>query len=158
MIRAFYTGSMSALELIAKNFQKIQFGIVIAILFLVWMFFRSNRPRSNFRTREADRSDLDRVLNSGPDLAQAKLRRRAPEAPPPLSLPGIRLEGAPHEILGVPENASEAEIMRAYKDAIKRFHPDTLQGKSQEQMKFYQEASARINDAKNRMLKQIRGS
>jgi DnaJ-domain-containing protein 1 len=151
---------MSTLEMIAKNFQKIQIGFLIAVFFLIWVFYKNNRGQSNFKTREADREDLDRILKSGPDLAQAKLKRRVPESPPPppLSLPGIRLDGAPHEILGIREDSSEAEIMRAYKDAIKRFHPDTLQGKTPEQMKFYQEASARINDAKNRMIKQVRGS
>ncbi|MBU6154834.1 MAG: J domain-containing protein [Bdellovibrionales bacterium] len=149
---------MSTLEMIARNFQKIQVLFLLAVLFLIWTFFKNNRSQSNFKTREADREDLDRILKPGPDLAQAKLRRKPPETPPhpPLALPGIRLEGAPHEILGVREDASETDILRAYKDAIKRFHPDTLQGKSEEQLRFYQEASARINDAKNQMLKRIR--
>jgi hypothetical protein len=151
---------MSTLELVARNFQRIQVGFLIAVFFLIWVFYKNNRAQSNFKTREADREDLDQILKSGPDLAQAKLKRKAPESPPPppLALPGIRLDGAPHEILGIREDALESEIMRAYKDAIKRFHPDTLQGKSPEQLKFYQDASARINDAKNRMLKQLRGN
>ena len=149
---------MSTLEWIARNFQKIQVIFLLAVLFLIWTFLKNNRGQSNFKSREADRGDLDRILNSGPDLAQAKMRRKPPEQPPPppLSLPGIRLEGEPHEILGIREDASEAEIVRAYKDAIKRFHPDTLQGKSASELRFYQEASARINDAKNRMLKSLR--
>jgi len=149
---------MHALELIAKNFQKIQVGIILAVLFLVWMFLRNSRSQSNFRSREADRDDLNRILKQGPDLAQAKLQRKQAEPPPrpPLSLPGIRLEGAPHEILGISESASEPEILKAYKDAIKRFHPDTLQGIPESQLKFYQDASAKINEAKNLMLKRLK--
>lgn len=149
---------MSTIEIIARNFQKIQILFLVAVLFLIWTFLKNQRGQSNFKSRESDREDLDRILKSGPDLAQAKLKRRSsePTPPPPLSLPGIRLEGAPHEILGIREEATEAEIMRAYKDAIKRFHPDTLQGKSPDQLRFYQDASARINDAKNKMLQQVR--
>ena len=48
--------------------------------------------------------------------------------------------------------------MRAYKDAIKRFHPYRIQGQAEEQLRFYQEASAKINDAKNEMIKRVRGN
>ena len=46
--------------------------------------------------------------------------------------------------------------MRAYKEAIKRFHPDRIQGQAQEQLQFYQQASAKLNEAKDEMLKKIR--
>ena len=61
-----------------------------------------------------------------------------------------------HEILGIAENANEAEVMRAYKDAIKQYHPDRIQGQAQEQIKFYQEAASQLNQAKETMIQKIR--
>lgn len=33
----------------------------------------------------------------------------------------------PYEVLGIPENASEEEIKRAYKEMVKKYHPDKYQ-------------------------------
>jgi DnaJ-domain-containing protein 1 len=148
---------MTIPELVSQHFIKIQVVVFCVGLFFSLRFFRSNQEESRFKVREADRKDLDR-LKQGPDLAQAKFARKpnSQPPPPPLSLPGIRLAGAPHEILGVEETATEAQVMRAYKDAIKRFHPDRIQGQAKEQIQFYQEASAKLNQAKEEMLKIIR--
>ena len=148
---------MNLLELIARNFVKIQFVLFIVGVFVCLRMLSSTQSRSHFRAREADRSDLTK-LREGPDLAEAKLRpKHAPKSEmPPLALPGIRLSGEPHEILGVDEDASEVEIMRAYKDAIKRFHPDRIQGQAKEQIQFYEQASAKLNQAKDDLLKSTR--
>ncbi len=98
---------------------------------------------------------MNRIQRQGPSLADAKLKKRENNKPP-LSLPGIRLDGEPHEILGIDEHASEPEILRAYKEKIKLFHPDRIQGQAREQIKFYEEASAKINLAKEAMLEQIK--
>ncbi len=149
---------MEIAEWIARNFETIQKGILILGLLSALWFLRIRQNPSQFRAREADRSDLDRFLNSSPESGRSS---RAPgprknRPPPPLLLPGIRLTGEPHEILGIPENSTELEILRAYKEAIKRFHPDTIQGSAREQMRFYEEASARINDAKETMIRRLR--
>ena len=145
------------LQWVAENFQKSQYLILGAVLIAAWMGLRSRSPQSQFKSREADRSDLNR-LRGGEDLANAKLNKPAPAKPkaPPLHLPGIRLHGEPHEVLGIQANASEAEVMKAYKDAIKQYHPDRIQGQAQEQIKFYQEASSQLNQAKEAMIQKIR--
>jgi DnaJ-domain-containing protein 1 len=141
-----------------ETFQKSQWIMIGAVLLLAWFGFRSKDTKSQFRKRESDRDDLNKLRN-GPDLAQAKISRPAKPEPKkaPLSLPGIRLHGAPHEILGIAENANEAEVMRAYKDAIKQYHPDRIQGQAQEQIKFYQEAASQLNQAKESMMQRLRG-
>ncbi len=136
-----------------KHFEKSQIAILIIIIVAAWSGVRSRRE-SQFKVREADRTDPIRIKRNN-DLANAKMKK--PEVkPPPLSLPGIRLQGEAHEILGIKGDASEPEIMKAYKDAIKMYHPDRIQGQATEQMKFYQEAAAKLNQAKDTMLKAIK--
>lgn len=137
---------MSLVENIVRNFERIQFGLIGLVAGAVFFYLMKRRPASKFRMREADRKDLGR---SKPGQGRA-------QPPPPLSLPGIRLNGEPHEILGIRADAGESEILRAYKEAIKRFHPDTIQGPAKEQLEFYQQASAAINNAKNQMIKNLR--
>ena len=145
---------MSFTEFISRYFVKIQWAIGLISAFIFIRMLRSSQTSSHFKVREADRADLNR-LKGGPDLAQAKIAKKEPP-PPPLALPGTRTEGLAHEILGIDEHASEIEIMKAYKDAIKRYHPDRIQGPAQEQLQFYQHLSAKLNQAKDEMLKRRR--
>ena len=142
---------------IADHFQLLQVIFLIVVILVAFTSWKSNQGNSNFKRRESERPDLDRI-KKGPELANARLRYTPPGKPnqPPLSLPGIRLHGAPHEVLGIDENSTEAEIMKAYKDAIKLYHPDRIQGEAQSQMAFYQEASAKLNQAKDEMIKALR--
>ena len=156
---ASYNEEVSLLQFIAEHFKESQIILLLIGVGTAFFMLKSREAPSQFRVREADRKDLNQILGKkDSDLAAAKLTRKAekPKAPP-LALPGMRLNGESHEILGVAENANEVEIMRAYKEAIKRFHPDRIQGQAQEQMQFYQEASAKLNQAKDEMLKRIRG-
>ena len=147
---------MTVTEFVSKNFIRFQVIIFVAGIFIWLKYMRGDDDTSNFRVREADRTDLNR-LRDGPELAHAKLtKKNTTHPPPPLSLTGIRLDGAAHEILGISEDATEAEVMKAYKNSIKRFHPDRIQGQAQEQMQFYEQASVKINLAKETMLKNLR--
>jgi DnaJ-domain-containing protein 1 len=137
---------MTLPEFVSKNFVRIQLIIFIGGILIWYRFAQTNKTETRFRSREADRKDLDR-LRAGPDLGEAKLvHKPQPIKAQPLALPGIRMNGEAHEILGVDENASEAEIMKAYKESMKRFHPDRIQG----------QASSKLNQAKETMLKTAR--
>ena len=144
-----------SLQWVADHFGKLQFFLLAMAIFFVWNNIRTNTNASNFKKREANRDDLDRLMKNEHDLANAKIRKPK-SVIPPLSLPGISLTGEPHEILGVDLEASESEIMRAYKDKIKRFHPDRIQGQAKDQMKFYEQASAKINQAKEAMISNLK--
>lgn len=132
---------------VADHFALVQISFLAIVVLAGWNALRSNQKQTSFRSREAERSDLDR-LN--------KIESSIGKKPTPLALPGITLTGKPHEILGVAETANESEIMRAYKERIKLFHPDRIQGEAKNQMRFYQDASAKINEAKEAMIAEIR--
>lgn len=148
---------MSVIQFVAEHFQRLQLIILGLTLFTAFFVMKDRNPGSRFKSRESDRQDLDQILKRNSDLANAKLTKKSAEPKaPPLQLPGIRMVGESHEILGVRADATEAEVMKAYKDGMKRFHPDRIQGQAQEQLKFYQEASSKLNQAKEEMLKKIR--
>lgn len=132
------------LQFIADHFTSIQWILLAAFVLIGWISFRKNEPKSQFRVREADL----------PPKTAASPKSKKPESP--LELPGIRLDGKPHEVLGIPSDANEPEIIKAHKDLIKRFHPDRIQAPTPEMEKFYQSASVQINRAKEVMLKKIR--
>lgn len=138
---------------IADHFMQFQIAFVIMVL-LIWRIMKSGPSETGFKSREANRKDLDQLLKDKSSSAQSKIKKKSPT--PILGLPGITLNGEPHEILGVARNAAETEILRAYKEKIKLFHPDRIQGQAREQIRFYEEASAKINQAKETMLQKLK--
>lgn len=74
----------------------VLFGIVLVGVYVLVAMPR--RPKSGFRVRESDRVQA-------PELPQGTL---------------------PHEILGISETASKREIQKAFRAAMKRFHPDRI--------------------------------
>lgn len=145
------------LKWVADHFDKLQYIFLAMVgIFAIVRLTSKNEP-TKFKAREAHRDDLSKLDKTDWDLANAKMRRREPSAPP-LSLPGITLNGEPYEILGVRENAGEAEIMRAYKEKMKQFHPDRIQGQAREQIKFYEEAASKLNRAKELMIANLKSN
>lgn len=51
----------------------------------------------------------------------------------------------PYEILGVPTNASQDQIRKAYREKVKKFHPDLIS--EDEQKLFYEEITKQLNAA-----------
>lgn len=59
-----------------------------------------------------------------------------------------------HTVLGVPENATKAEVMKAYRSLAKKHHPDIKGGNTEEATREMQ----RINAAKDAFLRRRRDS
>ncbi len=143
------------LKWVADHFDQLQYIFLAMVLLFAWTNLRARQESSRFKSREANRGDLDKLKKMQSDLANAKMQKKQ-NTSTPLSLPGINLTGSAHEILGVDIRASETEIMRAYKEKMKQFHPDRIQGQAREQIKFYEEASSKINQAKESMLANLK--
>ena len=114
-----------------------------ALLLAAFLIFRPRPPESGFRVREADRKDAP--WKKGPAL-QTEARR-------PLALPGIRTDGSPHEILGVRQGASPETIQRAYRELMKRYHPDKAARPGTPEWNEAQKIAEAINRAKDALLK-----
>ena len=60
----------------------------------------------------------------------------------------------PYEVLGVPKNASDDEVKKAYRELSRKYHPDTyadnpLSGLAEEKFKEVQEAYKEIMDMRS---------
>ena len=128
---------------------QIGFGLILVGAFV---FLRPKDPGTNFKVREADRKDLpwSKKGHAGQqnDLAQAKMKRAEP-----LSLPGIRIDGEPHEILGIARGAAPDVVQRAYKDLMKRYHPDLVGRPGSREWNDAQKIAEALNRAKDALLK-----
>ena len=62
----------------------------------------------------------------------------------------------PYEVLGVPENASEEQIKEAYKELVKKYHPDKYQDNPLADLA--EEKMQEINEAYDMLMKNSGGS
>lgn len=149
------------------NPEKVQDGffvgqIVLGVIFIAiaWVFVRPGRRDSGFRDSKQDVPGVNPAsLNNparknrrgGDDLGSAKIRTN-----PTMRLAGLSIEGKPHEILGVPPDADEVMVQRAFKDLILRFHPDRVGRPGSREWKDAQSLAEAITRARVEMLAQIR--
>jgi hypothetical protein len=126
-----------------------QIGLGVGFILLVLRL--RGGSKSGFAVREADLKKNPKSKIPGPDLASARMERKVP-----LALEGISLGGPPHELLGVAVGASEEEIQRAYRERMKRFHPDKVGRPGSREWNDAQQIAHAINDAKDELLKRAR--
>jgi hypothetical protein len=129
-----------------QMFFYVQAGFVaLVVLALYWL--TRKKETSAFRVREADKKRPAQFGKTNDTLADAKIPRVEP-----LRLAGIRLDGEPHEILGIPKNADAAQVQRAYRDLMKRYHPDIVGRPGTREWSDAQKIAEALNQARNRML------
>lgn len=155
-----YTGLMdgtsepTGIQFLQQNFYLLQIGIGAIFAGAAWIFFRPKTPESGFKNRESDRklkfSKAGAKTLPGVDLASATLR------PEPLRLGGIRLDGLPHEILGIKASASEDEVQKIWRDLMKQYHPDKVGRPDSREWRDAQKIAEAINLAKEKMLLQVK--
>src|SRR4051794_36086385 len=81
----------------------VQIAFTLGVLGVVYLVTQK-RAESNFKLREADRKKAPGTKGND-QLAHAKMKRHEP-----LRLEGIRIDGEPHEVLGIKRSASTDEI------------------------------------------------
>ncbi|HCM40037.1 MAG: hypothetical protein A2Z97_07105 [Bdellovibrionales bacterium GWB1_52_6] len=130
----------------------LQIALGIILMGALWLWLRPKDEESAFQIREAEkaRSKTGAQPDPGSDeLARARMKPR----PKPMALPGIRVDGAPHEVLGIRVNSNRSEIQKAYRELMKRYHPDKIGPAGSPQWKDSQKIAEAINRAKDEMLK-----
>lgn len=134
-----------------SHFGLIQIGIS-ALFILLWMIKRSQESsKSGFKLREADRG-----LKFERGTENARRSGEATARPKPAQLTGIVADGAPHEVLGISAMATEAEIQKAFKERIKRYHPDLIGRPGSPEWQEATKIAEAINRARNEMLERLR--
>ena len=123
-----------------------------AFLGVGWLFIRPKESESGFKLREADRKPVPgeptKTVIAPDALANARIQKAVP-----LSLPGIRIVGSPHEVLGISPGASKDQVQRAYRELMKRYHPDKIGRPGSREWKDAQKIAEALNLAKEKMLK-----
>lgn len=76
---------------------------------------------------------------------------RAPRAAPPPAPPPVPPADDPYHVLGVARDASEAEVDRAYRQLMGRYHPDRVAGAADEIRRLAEERAREINAAYDRI-------
>jgi len=126
---------------------QVLFGALIVFTF--WSLGR-NKSESVFKVRESDtkkpRPPGSKAL-PGQDLGAAKMKM-----PETFRLSGIRIDGAPHEVLGIPARATEPEIQSAYRELMKQYHPDRVGRPGTREWNDAQKIAEAINNARKKML------
>jgi len=142
---------MASSEDIRHSFYLFQTLIGVGSILAVWLVFRSSQPKTRFKVREADRKKPFRFGATIDVTAHA-------EKPRPALLTGLRIDGAPHEILGVPSDAGEEEIQEAYLALIKRYHPDRVGRPGSREWNDAQKIASALNEARKSLLTRLKKS
>lgn len=134
----------------ADHYVHIQIALGIGLLAFWIRKQLVESSESRFKVREADRK-IQWERGEKAKLSGAQTAKKSP-----LQLSGISLQGAPHEVLGVPALASEAEIQKAYKELIKRYHPDKIGPPGSREWQDAQKIAEVINQARTEMLDRLK--
>jgi DnaJ-domain-containing protein 1 len=90
----------------------------------------------------------NQALGYSDPLSAATMKKRAA----PLSLSGIRIDGAPHEVLGISTSATEQQVQAAYRELMKQYHPDKIGRPGTREWTDAQKIAEALNHARAQMI------
>ncbi|MBI2609237.1 MAG: DnaJ domain-containing protein [Deltaproteobacteria bacterium] len=67
-------------------------------------------------------------------------------------------ENDPFQVLGVPHKATKNEVLKAYKKKLKMYHPDIVSHRGEEFKKIAQEKTILLQEAKEKILKNLKAA
>lgn len=67
-------------------------------------------------------------------------------------------ESNPFQVLGVPNNATKNEVLKAYKRKLKMYHPDVVSHRGEEFKKIAGEKTILLQEAKEKILKNLKAA
>ncbi|MCD4722060.1 MAG: DnaJ domain-containing protein [Desulfobacula sp.] len=123
-------------------------GVVIATI--VYLIRYGKLPNFFFKKKGAFKQPFNQKTtnftsntNTRPNTGQANQKKTS----------SSHIPKTPHEILGIGPNASKKEIQTAYKEAIKKYHPDKLSHLGEEFSDLANEKFLEIQNAYDTLMK-----
>lgn len=104
---------------------------------------------------ETDKEEITQKIRKRHQSASRMDRTAAPDADTKKIFRTPNFAGAPHEILGIPRNATKEQVMGAYKHWIKRYHPDRVQHLGPAYVKQANERAEQLTEARVVLLKKF---
>ena len=142
-------------DYVRQNFREIIVLGTLTLLAIAWAFFRPRSPESHFRDRKPD-SSRPPTKTQGVDLLADARMPSGKQKQEPLQLSGIVTDGLPHEVLGMPKNSSEEQIQAAFRELMKRYHPDRIGRPGTREWTDAQRIAEAINRAREAMLASLK--
>lgn len=113
-----------------------QLLLLLVIFGLVWAYRYAGRAR---RTHGGQHRSEQRRSGQGPPAPQAS------GAPPSRATDGTTRP--PHEVLGVPRDATPDEVRRAYQQQVRLYHPDKVATVAPELQRLAEQRTKELNAA-----------
>jgi len=149
--------TMPARNSLGESLFLIQIGVGLALAVALFLMFRPKSRDSNFKDHgsgPAPRGEKPRART--PDLLAESRMPREKTKQGPLQLEGFRLDRAAHEILGISPLAPPREIQSAYREAMKRYHPDRVSAPGTPQWHEAQAIAQAISKARDELLEKAK--
>ena len=119
----------------------MEIGITEIIIILVFIFLAYKKDRSYFRK---EKSNFDEWTKKEPNRNSQGIGQMAEE------------EQDPYKILNIGRNATRDELISAYRNLVKMYHPDKVAGLAPEYREIAERKTKNINSAYRKLKETIK--